>query len=81
MAEESLKNVTATKFCRDCKWVKPLEFGLTRWGWTNARCLNPEVHRASYDYPVAGNAALPQSAGNVRLFGPCGKDGKLWEAR
>lgn len=66
------------KFCRDCKWSKP-EPSST---WT-LRCVNPDVNaddEYSLSYTeITGSGCTAER--NRGLFAPCGKRGKLWEAK
>jgi len=60
------------KYCKDCRWFGP-RMSL---GSTGPACQHPEVMR---DDPVHG--PMPMGPYEARgASGPCGYEGKLWEA-
>jgi hypothetical protein len=68
-------------FCNDCKYSKP-EIN-SEW---NLKCHHPEVNAddawaLSNSFKSGGGSDCSKQRQEVGWFTPCGKSGKLWEAK
>lgn len=69
------------KLCRDCKWSSPEKH--SEW---SLRCSNPVVNAddpwALSGTEITGTSCRAERERTYSLFAvPCGKSGKLWEAK